>query len=207
MTNLSFAAESKSTVTILALGDSTTAGTPYFQSPLESPPEGRGFKDNAYGYWIEQSHAGWQVLNYGVSGERSDQILARTPAALQTQPSVAIVLAGVNDLYQGYPVEWAEDHLKKIYAMMSEKNIRVVACSVLPYNASTDEVRRKMAELNDWIAAYCRSRGFIYFDGFHLLENPEAPGTLTASPDGLHPDRTGYRKLGEGLADLLEKNV
>ena len=27
---------------IVALGDSTTAGTPLFQSPIEAPPDGRG---------------------------------------------------------------------------------------------------------------------------------------------------------------------
>jgi hypothetical protein len=29
-------------VRIVAMGDSTTAGTPAFQSPLEAPPGGRG---------------------------------------------------------------------------------------------------------------------------------------------------------------------
>ena len=29
-------------VLIVALGDSTTAGTPYFKSPVEAPPNGEG---------------------------------------------------------------------------------------------------------------------------------------------------------------------
>ena len=31
-----------STIRIIALGDSTTAGTPAFLSPIEAPPDGRG---------------------------------------------------------------------------------------------------------------------------------------------------------------------
>ena len=59
-------------ITIVALGDSTTAGTPGHKSPIEAPPHGSGNVESQYAYWLMQTHPDWQVLNRGVNGERSD---------------------------------------------------------------------------------------------------------------------------------------
>ena len=53
------------TTRIVALGDSTTAGTPGFQSPLEAPPNGRGDETSQYAYWLMRAQPGWEVLNRG----------------------------------------------------------------------------------------------------------------------------------------------
>ena len=39
---------------IVAMGDSTTAGTPAFQSPVEAPPRGAGDETSQYAYWLMQ---------------------------------------------------------------------------------------------------------------------------------------------------------
>src|SRR5918998_213695 len=62
---------------IVALGDSTTAGTPGFLSPLEAPPAGRGEASSQYAWWLMQARPHWEVLNRGINGERTDQIRAR----------------------------------------------------------------------------------------------------------------------------------
>src|SRR4030095_16481680 len=62
---------------IVALGDSTTAGTPGWKSPLEAPPRGQGDETSQYAYWLMQAHQEWEVLNRGVNGERSDEIRRR----------------------------------------------------------------------------------------------------------------------------------
>jgi lysophospholipase L1-like esterase len=65
------------TIRIVALGDSTTAGTPGFLSPLEVPPDGSGNPESQYTYWIRKMHPDWIILNRGVNGQRTDEILAR----------------------------------------------------------------------------------------------------------------------------------
>src|SRR3979490_2912033 len=88
--------------TIIALGDSTTAGSPAFKSPIEAPPNGSGNVESQYAYWLTQTHADWRVLNRGVNGERSDQIRARfTRDVAGGRPDAGGVIAGVNDVYQG----------------------------------------------------------------------------------------------------------
>ena len=46
--HLMAAAITASTLTIVALGDSTTAGTPAFKSPIEAPPNGSGNVESQY---------------------------------------------------------------------------------------------------------------------------------------------------------------
>src|SRR5690348_6219256 len=86
---------------MVGIGDSTTAGTPFFLSPLESPPNGQGDEQGQYAYWIMQKRPHWQVLNYGIRGETTAQIRARFKDALAQHPRCVIILAGVNDINQG----------------------------------------------------------------------------------------------------------
>src|SRR5205809_2279958 len=95
--------------TIIAIGDSTTAGTPGFRSPLEAPPNGSGNVESQYAYWLTKTHPNWRVLNRGVNGERSDQIHARFERDVIAEtkkgdgPFLIVIIAGVNDVYQGRP--------------------------------------------------------------------------------------------------------
>ena len=78
--------------TIVALGDSTTAGTPAFRSPIEAPPDGAGNVESQYAYWLMQTHPDWRVLNRGVNGERSDQIRARFARDVVAATPAAVVI-------------------------------------------------------------------------------------------------------------------
>src|SRR6185295_19266661 len=101
---------------IVALGDSTTAGTPLFLSPLEAPPDGRGEMRSQFSFWLMQRHPEWQVLNRGVNGERSDQIAARFERdVVERRPRLVIILAGVNDVYQGRSADSVKTHLRAMY--------------------------------------------------------------------------------------------
>src|SRR6185436_5498799 len=100
-------------ITIVALGDSTTAGTPGFQSPIEAPPDGSGDVESQYAYWLMQAHPDWRVLNRGVNGERSGQIRARFARdVIAADPAVVVIVAGVNDVYQGRTAESVERELE-----------------------------------------------------------------------------------------------
>ena len=152
-----------------------------------------------------QSHPQWRVINQGINGQRSDEILARFDSSVtRHRPDVVVVLAGVNDLYQGDPAQPVIRNLKEIYDRAAAAGIRVVACSILPYNGISPQARVWMAEVNAWIKSYSESRGLPFCDLFHAVENPSRPWTLAPSPDGLHPDVAGYRKMAEAIAAAIE---
>lgn len=189
---------------LLAIGDSTTAGTPGFRSPVEAPPNGAGDERSQYAYWVRQRRPDWRVLNRGVNGQRSDQILKRFRSDLpQFRPDRVAILAGVNDLYQGYPPEEVQKNLEQMYRLARERGISVIACTILPYDSASAETLGRMRQVNDWIRQYSQQQGLTLCDLFRVMEDPARPGKLIRTADGLHPDVEGYRHMGEAVAECL----
>src|SRR5437773_5411131 len=138
-------------VTIVGLGDSTTAGTPGFRSPLEAPPSGEGNPESQYAFWMMRSHPEWTVLNRGVNGETAEEVRARLPRdVLGAHPAYAIILAGVNDIFAGQRAEHVERHLAAMYADVLDVGIDPVAATVLPYNSATARASGDLLTLNAW---------------------------------------------------------
>ncbi len=193
---------------IVGLGDSTTAGTPGFLSPLEAPPNGRGNPESQYAYWMMKAHPEWTVLNRGVNGQRSDDILARIQRkVLSESPNYVVILAGVNDVYQGAPLESAKNHLLAMYEKATAARIRTVTATVLPYNTASASESEAIRDLNSWIADTANRLGYLFCDTNRAVRDPRNRDRLLSSPDGLHPDVSGYRKMGEALAETIDSNA
>ena len=192
-------------MTIVCLGDSTTAGTPLFKSPIEAPPDGQGDERSQFAYWIRQVHPDWVVLNRGVNGERSDEIAARFDRDVAAhRPDVVIVIGGVNDVYQGRAVEHVTMQLDSIYRRALGQGMRVVAGSIVPYNTATPDQNARMHEINDWIRITAdREAGIRWVDTRRAAAAPDNIDRLASSPDDLHPDIDGYRRMAEALMPAL----
>jgi acyl-CoA thioesterase I len=193
-------------IRIVALGDSTTAGTPGFLSPLESPPAGTGDPESQYAYWLMNAHPEWDVLNRGVNGERSDQIRARFDRdVLAASPRVVVIIGGVNDVYQGRPASHVIAELRAMYQQARAAGIPVVAGSIVPYNTATADQNSRVCEVNSWIRnSATREHGVIFVDTRAAVAAPDAPDRLAESPDDLHPSAGGYRRMAEALLPAVE---
>jgi lysophospholipase L1-like esterase len=192
-------------ISIVALGDSTTAGTPAFKSPVEAPPHGEGNRESQFAHWLMRQHPDWTVLNRGVNGERSDQIAARFDRdVLTASPAAVIIIAGVNDVYQGRPVSHVTAQLRAMYDRAAAAGIPVIAGTIVPYDTATEEQNAKMREINAWIAAEAaRDSRVRVVDTRAAAAAPGQPDRLAGSPDGLHPDVDGYRKMAEAIERVL----
>jgi len=193
-------------ITIVALGDSTTAGTPAFKSPIEAPPNGSGDIESQYAYWLMQAHPDWQVLNRGVNGERSDDIHARFARdAVTASPDVVVIIAGVNDVYQGRTAVSIERELDAMYQAARAARIAVVAGSIIPYNTATPEQNTRMRAVNDWIRQYVASHeaGMVFCDTRAAVATPAESDRLVSSPDGLHPSPEGYKLMAKALEPAI----
>jgi acyl-CoA thioesterase I len=193
---------------MVGLGDSTTAGTPGFLSPLEAPPEGRGNPESQYAYWIMKKHPEWTVLNRGINGQRSDEILARFDRdAVKPKPNYVIILAGVNDIYQGAPLESTKNNLLTMYQNSLSAGIRPVSASVLPYSTASRSEVAAIRDLNIWIEYTANRLEILFCDTNLAVADPENGDRLRGSPDGYHPDVSGYRSMGESLARVIEADT
>ena len=204
---LSMQTNAPARIRIVAMGDSTTAGTPAFKSPREAPPAGEGDRTSQYAYWLMQAHPEWEVVNQGINAQRSDVIAARFEAdVIAHKPAAVVIIAGVNDVYQGRPAQHVKDQLSAMYARARQAGIVVVAGTIIPYNTATADQNARMHDINDWI----RSRsgpdgGVTYVDTRAAVAAPDNPDKLASSPDGLHPDAAGYRKMADAIAPALQE--
>ena len=194
-------------VRIVAMGDSTTAGTPAFLSPIEAPPSGRGDATSQYAYWLMQSHPDWEVLNRGVNGERSDQIAARfNRDVVDAKPAIVVIIAGVNDVYQGRPIEHVARHLDAMYARAARAGIGIVAGTIIPYNTATADQNAKMHAINAWIATRAGSNPAMELaDTRAAVAAAGSPDRLADTPDQLHPSPAGYRKMADAIGPAVER--
>ena len=194
-----------SRVRIVAMGDSTTAGTPAFKSPRESPPDGKGDETSQYAYWLMKAHPDWEVINQGINAQRSDVIAARFEEdVLSKKPAVVVIIAGVNDVYQGRPAQHVKDQLAAMYKRAHDAGIRVVTGTIVPYNTATADQNARMRDINAWIRTQGRADpGVIVVDTRAAVAAPGEPDKLASSPDGLHPDAAGYRKMADAIAPAV----
>jgi len=194
-------------ITIVALGDSTTAGTPAYRSPIEAPPDGSGNVESQYAYWLMQSHPDWQVLNRGVNGERSDQIRGRFARdAAQPKPAVVVIIAGVNDVYQGRSAESVQRELDAMYTAARAAKIVVVAGTIIPFNVASADQNARMRAINGWIRAYAATHAerVVLCDTRAAVAAPGQPDRLVSSTDDLHPSPAGYKLMAAVLDPTIK---
>jgi len=192
---------------IVALGDSTTAGTPGWKSGLEAPPSGSGDETSQYSHWLMQAHPDWTVINHGVDGERSDQIRDRFERdVVEQSPRAVVIIAGVNDIYQGRETQHVIDQLAAMYERAKRAGIPVVAGSIVPYNTATFEQNTRAREINGWIRSFAAESDHITFvDTRAAVSAADDVDRLFESPDDLHPSPAGYRRMADTIEPALRR--
>ena len=134
-----------------------------------------------------------------IAGRFEEDVIAKTPA-------VVVLIAGVNDVYQGRPAQHVKDQLAALYKRAHAAGIRVVAGTIIPYNTATADQNARMRDINDWIRVQGRADpGVVYVDTRAAVAAPDDPDKLASSPDGLHPDAAGYRKMADAIRPAVEQ--
>jgi len=147
-------------------------------------------------------------LNRGVNGQRTDEILARfNRDVVQENPHWVIILAGVNDVYQGSSMEMIKSNLVALYQRSLAAEIRPVACTILPYNTASAEECESIRELNAFIEQTASQLRIAFCDTNRAVADPENPDRLRGSPDENHPDVSGYRSVSNALTQVIESQL
>src|SRR5262249_18953431 len=122
-------------------------------------------------------------------------------------PRAVIVIAGVNDIYQGRSAAAVERELEAVYFAARVARIPVVAGSIVPYNTAGDDANARMHEVNAWICGYAAAhpRGVIFCDTRAAVAAADAPDRLACSPDDLHPSPDGYKRMASALERAVSR--
>lgn len=152
------------------------------------------------------------IVNGGVSGETTADILSRTDAFIAANPNldIAIVLAGQNDLPNSIQPAQSITNLLAIYKKFTDLNIRLVCCTVMPTGGEGRSFKTSKSLVNRAIRAYVagKARASVALSDFMLAWAD--PATTTGDPlsgatqsDLTHPNTNGATRLGRVLARTL----
>lgn len=170
------------TTKILAFGDSLTRG--YGALPHESYPA------------TLEALLHVKVINEGISGELSNEGLARLPHLLaKHSPDILILCHGANDILRRKDLEQTKKNIEKMVEISQEKGIYVVLVGVPMYEILTFETVPFYYEI-------AKEKGLVLEDkALEKILNSEK-----LKSDSVHPNAQGYALMAKNIAFLLEKH-
>ena len=170
--------------TILALGDSLTAG--YAADAVAAYPA------------VLASLTGWQIINGGVSGNTSAQALARLPALMRRQPQLVLVSIGGNDFLRKVPEADTRSNIRQIVQQIKAAGVPAVLVAV-PY-FTTGALFGRLSEhpMYEELAA---ELNVPLFKGAWA----EVLGNKKLKSDQIHANAQGYRVFAEKMWAFLKQ--
>ena len=167
-------------VTILALGDSLTAGLGV--GPAEAFPVRLEAALQAKGHDVK-------VINAGVSGDTAADGAARLDWALAEPVNAVIVELGANDALRGLPVAQAEQALDRLLAALAAKKLPVLLAGMRAPPNMGPEYQAAFDGMYERLAA---KHGVLLYPFF--LEGVALRADLNLG-DGLHPNEAGIAEI------------
>jgi acyl-CoA thioesterase-1 len=182
-------------VTVLALGDSLTAGYGLKQ--------GEGFADQLQTAFRKMGRP-VTVINGGVSGDTSAGGLARIDWALADKPKVVIVELGANDMLRAINPENTRQNLAGIIEKAQAAGAKVLLAGMKAQrNLGADYVARFDSIYPDLAKQHGVALYPFFMEGIIGADGKAAPGLL--QPDGLHPTEAGAKVIVDGIMPQLLK--
>ena len=184
---------------IACLGDSITAGSPLWDPDPEVRKKiDRPDERSQWEWWAMRMHGELDLRNFGVHGERTDQIAARFAQAIDGVEAI-VIQGGINDVVQGRPVEQAAANLAGMLHRARHAGLRVAIADVLPWNNGDSRAAADIDKLNELIRSIAEGQDVPLLRFNETLADPSRPTRMreTLTEDGDHPSVEGHRLLGE----------
>ncbi len=156
-------------------------------------------------WWAERFAPGLAFRNHGVNGERTEQIAARLPAALEGANGL-VVQGGINDIVQRHPIDAAARNLAGMVEEGLRRGLVVALADVLPWNNGYEGAADLIRRLNELVHAVAADLGVPLLLFHDTLADPARPERMPAelTDDGNHPSVEGHRLLGQVVGPVLE---
>ena len=169
--------------TVVALGDSLTYG--YGATPQTSYPA------------ILAELTGWQIINAGVNGDTSADVLARSAAIIAQNPDLVLLGVGGNDVLSRTEPLTTKANISATIATIKAANIPVVliaephfSSSALFGRASDNPIYKEIATSEE-IPLYSKGWSQVLSDD-------------SLKSDQIHANAAGYRHFAQGLYAFLQ---
>lgn len=143
--------------------------------------------------WWEALGGNHDIINRGVSGAVSDEMLEHLSPILAGHPTRAFVMIGTNDIGSGKSAAHVAENLRKMILRFKSESpeTKLYVQSILPSHNGTRG--GKIAGANDTIRTICTEEGITYIDLYPTFDDGEGHIRQGWSFDDLHPKAPGYR--------------
>lgn len=155
--------------------------------------------------WLDDGTEPSQVVhNHGVSGDTTDDVLARLPAVVETQPDEILLLIGTNDLGKRRSVEHLVRNIETMLVALRRDlpGTRMLVHSILPRGR---EFAHNIQNANIHLRQFCATVHAQFLDLWpaFALENGQLNPQF--SDDLLHLNDEGYRAWLSELLPALQR--
>lgn len=139
-----------------------------------------------------------RCLNFGVSGDTSEDGLERLDAVLGAEPDRVVLAFGANDCFLDDPVDEVTARLSALIEAFLDRDIPVLLAGV---NAGLNPDESYRARFEKMYPHLAKRYGLALFPD--LLAPYQGNPSLTLL-DGLHPNEAGVEAMGRALLPLVE---
>lgn len=166
--------------TIIAFGDSLTAG--YGVSLEESYP---AILERA----LRERNLDVRVINMGVSGEVTTAGVERVDFILSQKPSLVLLGLGANDMLRASSPQIARTNIETIVRRLTDAQVPVILLGMKSVASNGDTYREEFDPIYPSLALQYRIPLVPFF-----LEGVALDPALNTR-DGIHPNALGYEKI------------
>ncbi|MEM8987952.1 MAG: GDSL-type esterase/lipase family protein [Pseudomonadota bacterium] len=149
------------------------------------------------------------VVNRGVMGDTTQDILNRFDTIPQLNPSKLFLMIGINDLNAGMAGEDVIARYKVLFDRFENElpQADVFIQSVLPTNDEWDGgyEQSQILALNTFLKAETKARGFQYMDLHPKFVNENGELRRSLSNDGIHLTHKGYALWVDEIRPYVER--
>lgn len=171
---------------VLALGDSITAG--YGLAPEQAWPA------------LLAEKTGWQIVNGGVSGDKTGDALARLPALMDEHaPKLVLVTLGGNDMLRKLPEEQTRGNLAHILELVRSRKAQPVLLAT-PKPSLAGVVFQNLTPPPFYAEIAKERKVPLIADAI-----PDVLSDPALKLDQLHPNAEGHQALAGKTFDALRK--
>jgi lysophospholipase L1-like esterase len=149
----------------------------------------------------------FEVHNLGVTGDTTDEVIARLDAVIETNPDAVVLQVGTNDIGWHRSDEYIVRNIETILWTLHKKlpGTRLLVQSVPPRE---QEVVHLIRSINCHVRQFAPTVKARYLDLWPALADPEGRLSADWSTDSLHLTEAGYvvwlGELRPALIDMLE---
>ncbi|NGY05575.1 GDSL-type esterase/lipase family protein [Solimonas terrae] len=137
--------------------------------------------------------------NFGINGDRTDQVLSRLDPVIRIDPSKIFVLIGTNDLGQGVDMETIVANLEQMLEKLGTAlpDCTIYLQTVMPRAA---KFAARIRALNARYAQIAERRGLVLVDLYPAFDDGGGKMRSEFTYDDLHLNGAGYTHWRDVLA-------